>query len=77
MQMFPLMYGGPTLEQQAEQMASQPPMPPDGMQGGPMPPMDPQGGPMQQPMDSQGMPPEMMASEQMTQDGALPINPMV
>lgn len=77
MQMFPLMYGGPTLEQQAEQMANQPPMPPGGPQGGPMPPQGGQMDPMQPPMDAQGMPPEMMAPEQMTNAGALPVQPMV
>lgn len=77
--MFPLQYGGPTLEQQAEQMAAQPPMPPDGqmppemmqgMQPQPMPPMDPMQAPGLEPQD-------LMAPEQMANDGALPINPMV
>lgn len=75
--MFPLQYGGPTLEQQAEQMASQPPMPPDGqmppemMQGmQPQPPTDPMQAPGLEPQD-------LMAPEQMANDGALPINPMV
>lgn len=76
MQMFPLMYGGPTLEQQSEQMANQPPMPPDGQMPG-QPPMPGPEGPMQPPMDAQGMPPDMMAPEQMTNAGALPVQPMV
>lgn len=83
MQMFPLMYGGPTLEQQAEQMGNQQQMPPggmpDGMQQGPLP-MGLEG-PMMDPMQQAPMPgdmqPEKIMPEQMSQAGALPINPMV
>lgn len=81
--MFPLMYGGPTLEQQAEQMGNQQQMPPggmpDGMQQGPLP-MGLEG-PMMDPMQQAPMPgdmqPEKIMPEQMSQAGALPINPMV
>lgn len=78
MSMFPLQYGGPTLEQQAEMMTAQPLMPPDGMGAPPemMPPAGPQG-PMPMPSDGQGMPPDQMMPEQLTDAGALPIDPMV
>jgi len=68
--MFPLQYGGPTIEQQTEQMSSQPPMPPPGqgqppeMGGDPMA-MGGEPDPMQQPMDETMMSPS----------GGMPIDP--
>lgn len=73
MTLFPLMYGGPTIEQQAEQSA--PPMP-EGQDEQPMPPGDiPQGAPSAPPMDADMTPPDQMMPEQMTDAGALPIDP--
>ena len=76
MRMFPVQFGAPTLEQQAEQSANQPP---GGMQsdaqGGPMPPMDQGAGQPMQPPGQEPMP--MQMPEQMTQAGALPVEPMV
>lgn len=78
MSMFPMQFDQPTLAQRAEMAASQPPMPPGGPEG--MPPMGPEGPPMpdQQPQPLPGqIVPDMIAPEQMTPDGGLPVNPMV
>jgi len=80
MQAFPLQYGAPLLEEQAQQIQAQPQGPPPGMEGQPpdmMPPVMPQPGQAPPPppqfmdggMDQQQMP------EQMSQAGALPIDP--
>ena len=75
MSMFPLHYASPTLEQTAEHVATQPPPPPPGPDGQP-----PQGGPPQtqgQPPGPPGQPPPpIQAPEQISQAGALPMNPM-
>jgi hypothetical protein len=69
MSLFPLHYASPTLEQMAESVATQPPPMQAGPDGQP-----PQGGP-----PPQGQPPgqpPMPQPEDLTQAGALPINPM-
>lgn len=73
MRMFPLMYGQPTIELQAEQISDGPP-PGMGPDGQPMPP----GGipPMQPGMPADMQPPDQMMPEQMANAGALPVNPM-
>lgn len=82
MAMFPLHYGGPTLEQTAEHVSSQPPPGPPGQPPpGQGEPAGQQGGPpdMQQPPPMPQAPggpvAGQMMPEQITQSGALPINP--
>lgn len=76
--MFPLQYGQPTLEMQAEQIGGTTPTEPDGdemggqpPQAGMMPPGAPPPGVVPPPMNDPGM----QMPEQMSQAGALPVNP--
>lgn len=75
MQAFPLQYGAPLLEEQAEQMAGQPPPgPPPGPEGA-MPPGMPQPGQEPPPQFMAGDGADMQMPEQISQAGALPIDP--
>lgn len=75
MQMFPLHYAAPTLEEQAEQMAAMSGMPQQQPQNGMMPPGMPQPGDVPPPMGPAVGPATQPMPEQMAPAGALPINP--
>lgn len=80
MQAFPLQYGAPLLEEQAQQIQAQPQGPPPGMEGQPpdmMPPGMPQPGqaPLPPPQFMDGGMDQQQMPEQMSQAGALPIDP--